>query len=199
MCNTFLFQPSSYMPAQIAEKKLVYQVIKNRDPEAFASLYDLYVAKIYRFIFFKVSKKEEAEDLTSDVFLKTWQYLAEKTDREVKSFSGLVYQVARNVLVDWYRARANRAETSLEGVPEIAVPEKAFTDFDTHYDAAKVLKVVRQLKQEYQEIILLRYIEELSVKEISYIVKKSPVGVRVTLHRALNLLKKALSQSNETA
>ncbi len=199
MCNTFLFQPSSYMPAQIAEKKLVYQVIKNRDPEAFASLYDLYVAKIYRFIFFKVSKKEEAEDLTSDVFLKTWQYLAEKTDREVKSFSGLVYQIARNVLVDWYRARANRAETSLEGVPEIAVPEKAFTDFDTHYDAAKVLKVVRQLKQEYQEIILLRYIEELSVKEISYIVKKSPVGVRVTLHRALNLLKKALSQSNETA
>lgn len=187
------------MPAQIAEKKLVYQVIKNRDPEAFASLYDLYVAKIYRFIFFKVSKKEEAEDLTSDVFLKTWQYLAEKTDREVKSFSGLVYQIARNVLVDWYRARANRAETPLDGVPEIAVSEKAFTDFDTQYDAAKVLKVVRQLKQEYQEIILLRYIEELSVKEISYIVKKSPVGVRVTLHRALNLLKKALSQSNETA
>lgn len=198
MCNTFLFQPSSYMPAQIAEKKLVYQVIKNRDPQAFAALYDLYIGKIYRFIFFKVSKREEAEDLTSDVFLKTWQYLAEKTDREVKSFSGLVYQVARNVLVDWYRARANRQETPLDLAPEISVDEKAFTNIDTNRAATEVLKVVRQLKQEYQEVVLLRYIEELSIKEISHILKKSPVSVRVTLHRALILLKKALNLKHET-
>lgn len=180
------------MPATIAEKKLVYQVIKNRDPQAFAALYDLYVGKIYRFIFFKVSKKEDAEDLTSDVFLKTWQYLAEKTDREVKSFSGLIYQVARNVLVDWYRLRASRPETPLDLAPEISVDEKAFAALDVNQAASEVLKVVRQLKQEYQEIILLRYIEELSIKEISHILKKSPVSVRVTLHRAITVLKKAL-------
>lgn len=181
------------MPATIAEKKLVYQVIKNRDPKAFAALYDLYVAKIYRFIFFKVSKQEEAEDLTSEVFLKTWQYLAEKQDREVKSFSGLVYQIARNALVDWYRLRAHRAESPLDLAPEIVVEERAFADFDTHHDATQVLKVLRQLKQEYQEIILLRYIEELSIKEIALILKKTPVAVRVTLHRALGVLKKSLS------
>lgn len=180
------------MPVTMAEKKLVYQVIKNRDPQAFAALYDLYVGKIYRFVFFKVSKKEDAEDLTSDVFLKTWQYLAEKTDREVKSFSGLVYQIARNVLVDWYRLRANRPETPLDLAPEIGVEEKAFAALDINHAASEVLKVVRQLKQEYQEIILLRYIEELSIKEIGFILKKSPVSVRVTLHRAITVLKKSL-------
>lgn len=54
-----------------SEKKLVYQVITRRDPQAFGALYDLYLAKIYRFVYFMVGNKEEAEDITSTVFLKT--------------------------------------------------------------------------------------------------------------------------------
>lgn len=184
------------MPASLSEKKLVYQVTKNHDPEAFASLYDLYVGRIYRFIFFKVNRKEEAEDLTSDVFLKTWQYLTEKTDKEIKSFSGLIYQVARNSLVDWYRAKANRPEFSLEQAPdveEIPGEDKMVANLMVNESAKVLLKHVRQMKQEYQEVILLRYIEELSIKEIAQIIKKSPINVRVTLHRATNILKKAMS------
>ncbi len=183
------------MPTSLSEKKLVYQVTKNHDPEAFACLYDLYVGRIYRFIFFKVNRKEESEDLTSDVFLKTWQYLTEKTDIEIKSFSGLIYQIARNSLVDWYRAKASRPEFSLEAAPdveEIPGEDKMVANLMVAESAKVLLKQVRQMKQEYQEVILLRYIEELSIKEIAQIIKKSPVNVRVTLHRATNILKKAM-------
>lgn len=183
------------MPTSLSVKKLVYQVTKNHDPEAFASLYDLFVGRIYRFIFFKVNRKEEAEDLVSEVFLKTWQYLTEKTEKDIKSFSGLIYQIARNSLVDWYRAKANRAEFSLEAAPdveELPGEDKMVANLMVAEDAKVLLKQVRQLKQEYQEVVLLRYIEELSIKEIAQIVKKSPINVRVTLHRATNILKKTM-------
>ena len=58
------------MPGKIAEKILLYRLQVERDPEAYGTLYDIYVRRIYRFVYFKVSSHEEAEDITSDVFLK---------------------------------------------------------------------------------------------------------------------------------
>lgn len=179
------------------EKKLIYRVVKNRDSEAYGFLYDLYVARIYRFIFFKVSGKEEAEDLTSEVFLKTWQYLTENSTREIKSFSGLIYQIARNALVDLYRAKAARPEFSLELANNISIDDGRLAAIDQSHEVKGILIALKQLKQEYQEVILLKYIEELSVKEISAILKKTPVNVRVTLHRAMTILKKILQQSKQ--
>lgn len=180
------------MPANINEKTLVYQVIKNHDPKAYAELYDLYVNRIYRFIFFKVAGKEEAEDLTSDVFLKTWQYLTKNQSLEIKSFSGLIYQIARNALVDLYRTKANRQEFSLDLANELSITEERFAAIDASHDVRKILQALKQLKQEYQEVLLLKYIEELSIKEIAEILKKTQVNVRVTLHRAMIILKKSL-------
>lgn len=174
------------------EKKLIYQVTRNRDAEAYGVLYDQYVARIYRFIFFKVSRKEEAEDLTSEVFLKTWQYLAQGSNKEIKSFSGLVYQIARNALVDFYRAKAARPEFPLELANDIHIDEERFAAIDKNHEVKGILTAIKQLKQEYQEVILLKYIEELSFKEISIILKKTPVNVRVTLHRAMRVIKKIL-------
>jgi len=76
------------MKANYREKLLVHKVQEKKDNEAFGELYDLYIEKIYRFVFIKLSNKEEAEDITSEVFLKTWNYLtADKKQSEIKSFS----------------------------------------------------------------------------------------------------------------
>ena len=64
------------------QEKLLLIRLQKKDPEAFAQIYDLYVTPIYRFIYFKVSSKQDAEDLTSEVFLKIWQYIAE-TDHTI--------------------------------------------------------------------------------------------------------------------
>ncbi|OGH64438.1 MAG: hypothetical protein A2821_02875 [Candidatus Magasanikbacteria bacterium RIFCSPHIGHO2_01_FULL_41_23] len=180
------------MPAEINQKKLVYRIIKNHDPEAYGQLYDLFVARIYRFIFFKVGSKEEAEDLTSDVFLKTWQYLTKNKSLEIKSFSGLIYQIARNALVDLYRAKANRQEFSLDLANEFIIDEEKFGAIDASHDVARILQALKKIKQEYQEVLVFKYIEELSIKEIAEILKKTPINVRVTLHRAMIVLKKSL-------
>ncbi len=178
---------------------LVYKVKEHKDTTAFAKLYDLHVERIYRFIFFKVSNKEDAEDLTSDVFLKTWNYLIEP-DRDVHSFNGLIYRIARNSVVDLYRARAKKQECALEEVIERVSDQDVnlIKAVDTKMQSEQLLVHLKKLKQEYQEVLQLRYIEELTIAEIADILEKRKNTVRVTVHRALKKLKELSSSATSS-
>jgi RNA polymerase sigma-70 factor, ECF subfamily len=178
------------MSGTIAEKKLLYQLYTKRDPEAYAQLYDLYVKRIYRFVYFKVSSHEEAEDVTSEVFLKAWNFIQENP--EVKSFSGLLYRIARNSIIDLYRAKAAKPETRMNEDTDVGDGGRWYADVSNKMETEKILQVVKKLKQEYQEVIILKYIDELDIDEIVEITGKGKIAVRVTLHRALKKLKDLL-------
>ena len=77
---------------KIRKNILIYQVLKKGDHNAFGQLYDLYVSQIFRFIFFKVLRREEAEDLTAETFLKMWEYLVAQgaKKREIGNFQALI-------------------------------------------------------------------------------------------------------------
>lgn len=192
-CNTFNFFPSSRMPGKITEKILLYKLRVRQDPEAYTALYDTYVKQIYRFVFFKVSSREEAEDITSEVFLKAWHYFQE--NKEIKSFSGLLYRIARNCIIDLYRVKASRPEVLTQDPIEIGDGGRWYADLNDKAEAKKVLQALKKLKQEYQEVITFRYVDELEVAEIAEIVGKGQVAVRVTLHRALKKLKEIIAQA----
>ncbi len=182
---------ASIIMSSINEKILLYQSQVRRDPEAFAKLYDEYVKRIYRFVYFKVSNHEEAEDITSEVFLKAWNYLSEST--EVKSFGGLLYRIARNCVIDFYRARTARPEIVMVGSDnkeiEIGDGGKWYADISSKVEAQKILSALQKMKQEYREVITFRYVDELKIEEIAEITGKGQIAVRVTLHRALKKLK----------
>ncbi|MCF6276315.1 MAG: RNA polymerase sigma factor [Candidatus Magasanikbacteria bacterium] len=179
------------MRVQITEKILLYKVVTKADPVAYGKLYDLYVAKIYRFIFLKVRTKEDAEDITNEVFLKTWEYIIKrkKNVEVIRSFSGLVYRIARNSIVDHYRKKSRINESANYLMEEFPNNRDNLREIELKQDIAHTFKLLRKMKQEYQEVVLLRYTEELSIKEISDILGKRPTAVRVTLHRALKKLK----------
>ncbi len=182
------------------EKKLLYRVQVHKDTEAFGELYDQYIEKIYRFVYLKVSHKQEAEDIVSDVFLKAWNYLTDSqrgsTD-EIKSFSGLIYTIARSSLVDFFRARARRRECTIEVLENIAHEDTIESSINTRQDIEQILRVLKKMKREYQEIIVLKYIEELSAAEIAKILDKNTTAVRVTLHRAMKILKRLVDQKSK--
>ena len=93
----------------IEDKILLYKVRVNRDPDAYGLLYDKYVASIYRYVFFKLSHKEEAEDVTSEIFLKAWRHIIDATgESEIINFRTFIYRVARNSIVDVYRERVKK-------------------------------------------------------------------------------------------
>lgn len=176
----------------ITEKLLLLKVRTKKDPEAFAVLYDMYAEKIFRFVRFKIDSREEAEDITSEVFLKVWNFLLEHQETGVRTFSGLVYRIARNSVIDFYRERARRRECQLDEEMQIVSEDKNYRRIEADQELQTLLEKIKQLKQEYQEVILLKYVDDLSVAEIAEILGKSSVGVRVTLHRAGKKLQELL-------
>jgi RNA polymerase sigma-70 factor, ECF subfamily len=184
------------MRNKLTEKYLLYQIQVKKSPESFGTLYDEYVEKIYRFVYLKLSSKEEAEDITSEVFLKTWNYLIERPQENITSFSGLVYKIARNAVIDVYRQRARHKTTTMESMDEFPADATYIDAVHMNQEIQALLRQIKKMKNEYQEVLVLRYIDDLPTKEIAEILGKSPSNVRVTLHRALKVLKK-LSESHE--
>jgi len=165
--------------------RIVLQLIrKKKDPEAFAKIYDVYVTKMFRFIAYKVGNREVAEDLTSDLFLKLWEYLTDGKDHEIQSLNGLIYRMARNIVIDHYRRQSSVAECSIEDILHLGVDTGEVEKVHLQIESAKLLELIRTLKSEYQEVLLLRYIEELSIREIAVVMEKKRGAVRVMLHRA---------------
>jgi RNA polymerase sigma-70 factor (ECF subfamily) len=181
---------------KIQEKWLLYQVIEKKDPEAYGKLYDLLSERIYRFIYFKVSSSVDAEDLTADVFLKAWQHINE--GKEVRNFSGLLYTIARNNVIDLYRRRSNQPEESIDEIllNKLSDAGTAVTELEKTHEATLMIQRLKQLKNEYREALTLRYVDELSMGEISAILGKSNVSSRVLVHRALNALRKIIEKEN---
>jgi len=149
----------------LTEKILLYRIFTKKDPEAYAELYDLYVQRIYRFVFFKVSNHENAEDITSEVFLKAWQFLISSSEEqpEIKSFSGLLYKIARNSIIDFYRARSVKNDAVLNEEIEVSDEGKWYSELANKIETEKIIQAIKKLKQEYQEVLTLKYVDELEI------------------------------------
>lgn len=177
----------------LKEKLLLFRITVKKDPEAFGKVYDEYVNRIYRFIYFKVSSAPEAEDLTSEVFLRAWQYLQE--GKSVKQLSAFLYKIGRNLVVDHYRNKMLSVSTS---EPEVAVlltdKGKTIKKLETNQEYGALLAAMSKMKEEYREVVHLKYIDELDTGEIAEILGKSTGNVRVILHRASNTLKELLNK-----
>jgi RNA polymerase sigma-70 factor (ECF subfamily) len=182
---------------KFSEKILLFKLRTKKDPEAFAELYDIYARRIYSFVFFKVANREEAEDITSEIFLKAWRYINENKD--IESFSGLLYKLARNSIIDLYRSKASRKEIfSIDEQESEEVEDKKVWDIsfeekiEEKIEVQKIITALQSLKQEYREIVTLRYVDEMEISEIAEITGKGHISIRVTLHRGLKKLKQLL-------
>lgn len=163
---------------------------KHKDKQAFIEAYDLYIEQIYRFVYFKVGVKEDAEDVTSLVFLKCWNYIYEGNLERHDTLKSLLYKIARNTIIDHYRKQQGKETVALEAAEEVSDMrqdhgEQLATEMEFQ---AIIQKKLPQLKEEYRDVIILRFINELSVSEISRILGKSSGNVRVLIHRALQSL-----------
>jgi RNA polymerase sigma-70 factor, ECF subfamily len=172
--------------------------LKNRDKEAFIKVYDENVQDIHRFVYFKIGSKEEANDLTSMIFLKAWNHIQNKTLEDTKTLRALLYKIARNAIVDYYRETGNKVTASLDDednhIEVIDETENPQERLDRAADLELIRTKLPLLKEEYREIIIMKFINDLSIEEIAEISEKSRGNVRVLLHRALNALRELVEQ-----
>ena len=188
------------------KQKFLIDRIRKGDTEAFGEIYDEYMERVYRFIFFRVPNQEIAQDLAHDVFVKLLDYIKNK-DNKIWALQAFIYKICRNDIAQYYSsgqvAYDQAFELSEEIDPRVDKTLRREKKMDEEFDVSINLKLVKQHiesieKKEYKEIIILRFIEDLNYKEISKIIGKSPGALKTLLHRALKELREIIKQSETT-
>ena len=160
--------------------------------ENFSKIYDQYVTKIYRFIYLKVSSQEVAEDLSSEVFMRTWETYRSESSK-IENIQAYLYKVARNIVADHYRTRKVRIVSVEETVDIVDSADSLQDQALVNMEMDRVQKALETIQDDYQNLIIWRYLDELSVPEIAQITGKTEENVRVGIHRALQALKGKVS------
>lgn len=169
------------------EEKLI-QNAKGGDAASFGTLYDLYMPRIYRFVFLRTHHKEDAEDLTHQIFVSAWQNLGRYESRGFP-FSSWLYRIATNAVIDHYRTA--KTHSPLETIPEeiLAKPSEMGEAVDTAIDLHRVRVMLTKLEPEQQNVLLMKFVDDMSNKEVAEALGKSEGAVRVIQHRAIKKLR----------
>lgn len=161
------------------------------DKDAFGKLYDTFLDTIYRFVYVRVGKREDAEDITEQIFVSMFTAIGRYVKTNVP-FEAWMYRIARNKVIDYYRN--HKLHVQLEEAAEVA-DTRPLPEEQTALVLSKeaVMKSVSKLPHQYQEILILKYIEDKSNKEISAVLAKPVAHIRVLQHRAIQALRNKLS------
>ena len=170
--------------AELAERA------SSHDQTAFAELYNAYVDKIYKYIFYKVGNAPDAEDLCEQVFLKAWEAIG-RYKWCGYPFSSWLYKLAHNLVVDFYRTRREPVPLNdlLYTPDEPADPENAL---HSAVEAAELRTAIGQLTFEQRQVVALKFIEGYKNAEIAQMLNKNEGAIRALQYRALRSLQTIL-------
>jgi RNA polymerase sigma-70 factor (ECF subfamily) len=193
MAHTYATDPSAQpSSAAVGDEDVIALVERARDgdPEAFASLYDRYVDRVYRFVLYRVSGDNAlAEDITSEVFVRalrkmktfTWQ------GRDVGAW---FLTIGRNLVLDHFKSGKFRLEVVGAEPPEgnddsVVDPEDSAL---SRVSQADLYRAIRQLGNEQQEVIYWRFLQSYSVAETAAAMDKSEGAIKALQYRAVKAL-----------
>jgi RNA polymerase sigma-70 factor (ECF subfamily) len=166
------------------------------DPETFGRLYERYVTRIYNYLYYRTGNVHDAEDLTARVFYRALTHLNQYTDRGLP-FSAWLYRIAHNLAANWHRDHGRRIVLSLQeaaplewGALRADAPEVAL---ETTEEREQLLRAIRGLPDERQQLLILKFVERLSNTEIGIIMNRSEGAVKSLYHRTLLALRDTLS------
>ena len=164
-----------------------------KQKEVLTTAHHDYEKGLNRHALFKLNNHATSEDLVQDTFMKTWKYLIK--GGEIDLMKAFLYHVLNNLIVDEYRKRKHRT-TSLDALVEKGFEvhtEDSKRLFDT-LDGKATLLLIKGLPPAYQKVIHMRYVQDLSLEEISILTKQSKNTVAVKIHRGLAKLKALYTQ-----
>lgn len=164
---------------------------RSGDGQAFGELYDAYAQRIFAYVMVKVRHPQQAEDILQEVFLKAWRALG---GFEGTALAPWLYRIATNAVTDHFRKLKSRpTETELDEAFEAAATNRAPQDeVDLGFDAARLKGALVELPEAYQEVLQLRFMGGLSVREAAAAIGRSELAVRLLQYRALSKLKRML-------
>jgi len=168
-------------------------VILNRaiqgDHEAFGKLYEDYVERIFNYVYYRTGNQHDAEDLTARVFFRAMRRIPQYQERGLP-VSAWLYRIAHNLVANWHRDRGRRPEISLDegftAIPHSEHPEIALLQLE---EQDYLLRIIRDLPPERQQLIILKFVEHMSNSEIGQIMGRTEGAVKSLYHRTLLTLR----------
>jgi RNA polymerase sigma-70 factor, ECF subfamily len=181
--------------AQTAHEAILVQKAIGRDADAFGKLYDIYMDRVYRHIYYRVGNESDAEDLTQQVFLRAWQAIG-RYRSSGSPFIAWLMTISHNLVVDHYRARKDRAylEAEILASDSTSDPEHAA---EASIEQQRLRRAILQLKPDQQQVVMLRFMEGFQFAEIAALLGKKEGHIRVILHRALALLRHTVEKEGQ--
>jgi len=166
--------------------------------EEFLAAYDEFSDALFRHCYFRTSNSELARDLVQEVFVRTWKYIAE--GKEIGHMRGFLYRVANNLIVDEFRKK-KFTNTSLD-----LLQEKGFDPGKDEreqlmraLESKEILPMLEELAVQYRDVIVMRYLDELSPREIADALGESENAVSVRIHRGMKQLREILKEKGHEA
>ncbi len=179
-------------PVDTVTDTLLIQQAARGDAQAFGHLYDMYVDRIYRHIYYKIGNVTDTEDLTQEVFFRAWKSIG-KYKQGSTPFIAWLMTISHNLVVDFYRRKKDN--TSIDD--ELAIidprpnPEEAA---ELEFDQQQLRKAILKLPDTQQQVIVMRFIEGFEYSEIATALQKSEGAIRVIQHRALAKLQTIIKE-----
>lgn len=165
----------------------------NGDADAFSFIYEKNVTRIYNYIFYRIGFEADAEDLTARVFHRAFGHI-EKYQEKGVPFTAWLYRIAHNLTANWYRDTQRRKEISLEDQLDLPhhgeLPER---QVERTQEKEILMKAIRRLPPERQQLILLKYLEDLTNGEIAVIMGRTEGAIKSLYHRSLISLREEIN------
>lgn len=177
------------MPEIEYKEEEVLALASQGDRDAFGQLYQRYVERIFNYVYYRTGNIHDAEDLTARVFQRAMNHIHNYTDRGVP-FSAWLYRIAHNLVANWHRDRSRKQEIPLDDLPILPAkgnhPERKLV---RSQEQEALLKHIRKLPPERQNLLILKFVENLSNAEIGKIMGRSEGAVKSLYHRTLLALR----------
>jgi RNA polymerase sigma-70 factor (ECF subfamily) len=161
------------------------------DDAAIGELYDRYEAKIFAYIYRRTGEQTLAEDLTGQVFLKMLEAIHNQKAWH-SSFSGWLYRIAHNLVIDHYRQRDHQIQISLEDEPTLPAPDSPEEATEMKLNAERLRAAIGRLTEEQAEVISLRFLEGYSINEVAEMMSKTEGSIKALQYRAVSTLRQLL-------
>ena len=190
-------QPIPVSPEAAASEVELLERARRFDEAALEEIYDLYEERIFAYIYRRIGDPTLAEDLTAQVFLKMLEAIR-KEKAWHSSFSGWLYRIAHNLVIDQYRKRGKATYMSIDDAPDLVTKEEGPAQTaERHWDAENLRRAIDRLTEEQASVVSLRFLEGYSITEVASLMDKTEGAIKALQYRAVSNLRRLLEHDNE--
>ena len=168
------------------------ELAQANEADAFGELYYRHAKRVFRFLYAHINDQLDAEELTSEVFIRAWRTVSNHRDQGIP-FIVYLLRIARNVLVDYYRLSARSGEHM--SIEDRMIPDN-HPDPDesvaTQLERQELRKTLERLQEDHRTVLILRFLSGLTAEETGQVMGRTPGAVRLLQQRALSALRNLL-------